>query len=295
MRFGIIANMARPGAGKVVGRILEWAAGHKVELCLSDRMAEEVGCDYPSVPRREVPAVSDVIVSLGGDGTLLASARAVRNQGTPILGINLGSLGFLTQLTPASLEETLTAVLENRYKIEKRMVAEVEIEHGCDIDYPFALNDVVVDRGSVSRIINLDLYANDYFICSYAADGLIVSTPTGCTAYSLAVGGPILNPLMNALIVSPISAFSLTTRPIVFSADDDLRVVVRSKHSDPVLTLDGQVDCRLSKESSFIVRRADYHINFIVFRKNSFYDVLRSKLHWGRLPEGDSGGQPKYY
>jgi len=295
MRFGVIANMERPDAGQVIGRIIKWADRNRVQLFLGNPIVGKIPGDITGYDHEDLPARSDVIISLGGDGTLLASARAVGNNGTPILGINLGSLGFLTQLTPVNLEETLTAVLNGQHRIERRMMAEVEIEHGPEIKHPFALNDVVVDRGSVSRIINLDLYANDYFICSYAADGLIVATPTGSTAYSLAVGGPILNPHMNALTVSPISAFSLTTRPIIFSGNDDLRVVVRSKHSDPVLTLDGQVSCRLPQESSFIVRRADYHINFIVFRKNSFYDVLRSKLHWGRLPEGDSGDQPKYY
>ena len=294
MRFGIIANMARPGADQVVERIFKWAEQHGVRLYLNDRMSDKVTGAFPLMSRDEVAENSDVLVSLGGDGTMLASARAVGRRGVPILGINLGSLGFLTQITPAGLEDTLTAVLEKRYEIEKRMVAEVEIEEGPKIDHPYALNDVVVDRGAVSRIINLDLYANDYFICSYAADGLIVCTPTGSTAYSLAVGGPILNPLMNALTVSPISAFSLTTRPIIFSGDDRLRVVVRSKHSNPVLTVDGQVDCSLPKESSFLVRKADYHINFIVFSTYSFYDVLRRKLHWGRLPEGDGSSQPKF-
>lgn len=295
MRFGIIANMQRPDAERAVERIFKWAEEHGVSLYLSDRMSGEVTGDYPRMSREDLAENSDIIVSLGGDGTMLASARAIGNRGLPILGINLGSLGFLTQLTPVALEETLSAVLEKRYSIEKRMVLEVEIEDGPDIDHPFALNDVVVDRGSVSRIINLDLYANDYFICSYTADGLIIATPTGSTAYSLAVGGPILNPLMDAMTVSPISAFSLTTRSIVFPAGDELRVVVKSKHSQPVLTLDGQVDCRLPMEASFLVRRADYHINFIVFHSYSFYGVLRSKLHWGRLPEGDDSSQPKFF
>jgi NAD+ kinase len=137
----------------------------------------------------------------------------------------------------------------------------------------------------------MDLFANNYFICSYAADGLIISTPTGSTAYALAVGGPILNPLMDAFIVAPISAFSLTSRPIIFSDRDVLQVRVRSSHSAPVLTIDGQVSCNLAQQSSFTVRRADYCINFIVFRENSFYDVLRNKLHWGRLPESAPGQQ----
>ncbi len=289
MRLGIIANMSRPDAEKVIGRIVEWGDSNAVELTLCKTASDSIETSLPVVPRDEIAARSDVVVSLGGDGTMLATARAVGDAGIPILGINLGSLGFLTQLQPAVLEETLSAVLDGKYILEERMVAEVELENNEQLDSNFALNDIVIDRGSVSRLISLNLYANGSFICSYTADGLIVSTPTGSTAYSLAVGGPILSPAMNAFIVSPISAFALTTRPIVFPDHDELRIVTRSKHSDPVLTLDGQVSCRLSQESSIIIRRAGYHINFIVLKKNSFYDVLRGKLHWGKLPEGNSG------
>jgi len=294
MNLGIIANMNRPDAAEVIRKIAYWAERTKVKLTLSDQIKGLYDGEYSYVAGDKLPETCDVIVSLGGDGTMLATARAVGRSGVPILGINLGSLGFLTQLTPSVLDETLTAILENRYKIERRMVAEVELEDGSELDNKCALNDVVVDRGSVTRIINLDLYANDHFIGSYVADGLIVSTPTGSTAYSLAVGGPILNPLMKAFIVSPISAFALTTRPIVFSGEDELRIMVRSKHSEPILTLDGQVAQSLHQESSIIIRRADYNINFIVFRKNSFYDVLRDKLHWGRLPEGNPSGSRGY-
>ncbi|MEZ5358934.1 MAG: NAD(+)/NADH kinase [Candidatus Zixiibacteriota bacterium] len=294
MRLGIIANMRRPDADDVIRRIIAWAEQHAVDTNLCSQSMQDHDFQIPVYSCDELPLRSDVIVSLGGDGTLLSTARAVGDHGTPILGINLGSLGFLTQITPTALEETLTAVLQKNYSIEKRMVAEVHIEEGPELEQPFALNDIVVDRGGISRIINLDLYANDYFICSYAADGLIISTPTGSTAYSLAVGGPILNPLMNAFIVSPISAFSLTTRPVIFSEFDELRIVARTADREPVLTLDGQVSCNLSQKSSFTVRKADYDINFIVFRKNSFYDVLRNKLHWGRLPEGKPG-KPKYF
>ncbi len=289
MRLGIFANMDRPDADKVIQRIINWAEQNDVTLCFSESISEKVGGQQSFLPPGEIPKKTDVVVSLGGDGTLLATARAVGRHGKPILGINVGSLGFLTQQTPNLVEETLTAVLEKNYKIEKRMVAEVQVEGAAKMDYPYALNDVVVDRGSVSRMIYLDLFADDYFICSYAADGLIISTPTGSTAYSLAVGGPILHPLMPAFVVSPISPFALTTRPIVFSENVRLRVFVHSSNSDPVLTIDGQVACNLTRESSVIVRKADYYIDFIVFKKNSFYDVLRTKLHWGRLPEGQPG------
>lgn len=278
--------MDRPDAENVVGRIIDWAGKNGVSLFFCDQLAARVGRGQSFIPREQLPHNTDLIISLGGDGTMLATARAVGRNGTPILGINLGYLGFLTQLTPAVLEVALTAILETRYQIEPRMVAQVKVGSGDRLAWPVALNDIVVDRGQVSRIIHLDLFANDSFICSYAADGLIISTPTGSTAYALAVGGPIVNPRMSVFIATPISPFSLTTRPILFSDNDILRVDVHSKHSQPVLTLDGQVACNLDMESSLTVGKADYHINFIVLHKDSFYEVLRNKLHWGRLPEG---------
>jgi len=289
MRFGIIANMDRPDAQNVVGRIIEWAGKNGITLHFCDQLAARVGRGQSFLPREKLPENTDLIISLGGDGTMLSTARAVGRHGTPILGINLGYLGFLTQLTPAALEVTLTAIMDKRYQIEPRMVARVEVDDGARLAQPVALNDIVVDRGQVSRIIHLDLYANDNFICSYAADGLIISTPTGSTAYALAVGGPIVHPRMSVFIATPISPFSLTTRPILFADSDLLKVVVHSKHSEPVLTLDGQVACNLDRESSLTVRKADYRINFIVLYKDSFYEVLRNKLHWGRLPEGTQG------
>jgi len=295
MRLGIKANMNRPDADKVIHRIIEWSHKNDVALNFSETLRDKITADVSFLSNDDLPVQSDIIVSLGGDGTLLSAARMIGRQETPILGINLGSLGFLTQQTPDVLEQTFTALLSQKYKIEKRMVAQVEVESAeSEMDCTCALNDIVIDRGSVSRIITLDLYANDYFICSYSADGLIVATPTGSTAYALAVGGPIINPLMSAFIVAPISAFSLTTRPIIFAESDELRIVARSKHSDPVLTVDGQVSSHLDRESSIRIRKADYSVNFIVFRRNAFYDVLRSKLHWGRLPESHPG-TPKYY
>ena len=157
MRLGIIANMDRPDAKEVIRRIVGWADQNKASLFFSDRLSESVDSERSFVAHGKLAETSDVIVSLGGDGTLLASARVVGDSGTPIFGINLGSLGFLTQQTPQVLENALTSILDEKYRIEKRMVAEVLVEDGPDLEFPFALNDAVVDRGSVSRIIHLDL------------------------------------------------------------------------------------------------------------------------------------------
>ncbi len=203
------------------------------------------------------------------------------------MGINLGSLGFLTQLTADEMESALTRVAENDYNIEERLVLKTEVLNDSPLEYPFALNDVVVDKGNVSRVINLSLYANDEYICSYTADGIVISTPTGSTAYSLAVGGPILDPTMQAFIVSPISPFSLATRPIIFPPDSVLEIKVRSEHGNAMLTIDGQVATQFRPIGSIKVSRADHIAKLIRFEENSFYDILRKKLHWGKLPVVD--------
>jgi len=287
MRFGIIVNFLRPDAGDAVITAAEWCKKHNHEVYLCDDIISQVKLDVRVCPRNEIWKFSDVVISMGGDGTILASVRALAGHSRPILGINLGSLGFLTQLTADKLESALNRVVGNDYRIEERLVLKTEVMGESALEYPYALNDVVVDKGNVSRVINLSLYANDEYICSYTADGLVISTPTGSTAYSLAVGGPILDPTMQAFIVSPISPFSLTTRPMIFPPDSILEIKVRSEHGNAMLTIDGQVATKFCPTGSIKVSRADHIAKLIRFSENSFYDILRKKLHWGKLPVVD--------
>jgi NAD+ kinase len=287
MKFGVIANFERPDAPETVDFIIEWCRKNKHRVLVCEDIFSNKALNIRTISRSEVCQNVDVVISLGGDGTMLASARALGEREVPILGINLGSLGFLTQLTPDQLEEALDHVAKNDYRVEKRLVLKTEILGGNNLQYPYALNDVVIDKGAVSRVINLSLYADDEYISSYTADGLIVATPTGSTAYSLAVGGPILNPMMNAIIVSPISAFSLTSRPLVFPPDVAIEVRIRSEHGKALLTIDGQVATHFSPTGSIRVSRADHCVKFITFEESSFYDILRRKLHWGKLPVVD--------
>lgn len=287
MRFGVIANFDRPDAAKAVKLIVQWCDKNKHEVYVSERITSGNKLSAPALPKTDDGENVDVIISLGGDGTMLSSARALGELAIPILGINLGYLGFLTQLTPDQLEEALRHVAADNYQIEERLVLKTEVLNGAQLEYPYALNDVVIDKGDISRVINLSLYANDEYISSYTADGLIVATPTGSTAYSLAVGGPILNPIMNAFIVSPISPFSLTSRPLVFPPDFTLEVRVRSEHGNALLTIDGQVATHFSPTGSIKITRAEHCVRFITFAESSFYDILRRKLHWGKLPVVD--------
>ena len=284
MRFGLIANLKRIGAGEGINQFVEWAgkSGNCVVLC--DELKEMSGNDIEFSPRSEIASKVDILVSMGGDGTLLASARAVRDTGTPLLGINLGSLGFLTQLTPQQLDPALDAICKGDYDVEPRMVLRTEMEGMSHTESPFALNDVVVNNGPVTRLIDINLCVNGEDIVTYRADGLVISTPTGSTAYSLAVGGPIMHPRMEAMIAAPISSFALTTRPMIFSPEDVLELRIVSDDHRGGLALDGQIMLPIVGSSKVTIRRADFSLKFIVFPENTFYRVLKNKLHWGHTP-----------
>ncbi|RKX25541.1 MAG: NAD(+) kinase [Candidatus Zixiibacteriota bacterium] len=284
MRFGLIANLHQFGAGDIVTVFLEWARKGNHEVIISDEH-RQIGDDFNTyLPRDAIASKVDIVVSMGGDGTLLASARAVGVECTPLLGVNLGSLGFLTQLTPKQLTYALDAIVAGDYQIEERMLLKATVEGGQQLAQPYALNDIVVDKGAISRLIEICFRVNDENIVTYRADGIVIATPTGSTAYSLAVGGPIMHPKMMGIIASPISSFSLSTRPMVFDADDVLELTVKSEDRVVGLTLDGQVMTSLLDTARVTITRAEFTARFIIFPENSFFKVLRNKLHWGVPP-----------
>ena len=282
--IGIIANIKKPQTKQVVEDIVHWAEENKVNFFLDQELSPLVDYRDKLSPRENFSQLCDMIISLGGDGTMLASARAVGQHPTPILGINLGGLGFLTEITSNDLDKTLERLKQKDFFIEKRMVLETEVEGLKKFDQ-YALNDVVIDKGEVARLFQMNLYANDEFICSYSADGLIISTPTGSTAYCLAAGGPIINPKTNVIIVTPMCPHTFASRPIVFSDNENLKVVVELAHREAVLTIDGQVAFALKSGSSVLVRKAKHSVNLVKFKERSFYDILRRKLHWGARPK----------
>ena len=285
MRFGLVANLQREGTKQAVSDFLDWSKQSGTEIFLWDGLKEIApGQSYCSF--EELPEKCDVLVSMGGDGTLIHSARAVGDRKTKLLGVNVGSLGFLTQITPQSMIPCLDRIVKGDYSVEERMALTVKIDRTGETFH--ALNEAVVDNGPISRMIDIRLQVNGEDIVNYRCDGLIIATPTGSTAYSLASGGPILHPTMQAIIASPISAFSLTTRPMIFRADDILVLKVRSQHKVASLTVDGQVMRELLDGDVVSIKRADFAYQFISFEENSFYRVCRSKLHWGVLPSGDS-------
>ena len=298
-RVGIIANPARPVVASLIPELVRLVTSRSGKPTLSADLAATAGeavargeCVVVDSDERAVEDV-DWVIAIGGDGTLLKTARLVGVSGTPILGVNSGKLGFMMQTTPGDLDDALERVFDGRYTLDKRLVLEGRIASGmlagtvaADADQDVAdafsaLNDIVIDKGAICRVIELGIYINDEYVNDVMADGLIVSTPTGSTAYSLAAGGPILAPDMEAIVVSPICPHTLSNRAMVLAARDRIRIEVRADHPDLLLTVDGQENVVIQPGSTVELYRAEHTIHLIRFTDRSFYDVLRTKLKWG--------------
>ncbi len=281
MKLGLLANTSRPGAGAVLAEILNWAKKAGVQVFTSAE-ATALAPGGTAVPEEELAQQADAVLALGGDGTILRTARLAGGSQKPILGINTGGLGFLAELSNQNITAALERLKKGDYRLEERMVLQAEIK--TTGQKFFSLNDVVVEKGEVRRLLKLSLAVNGEYICSYASDGLVIATPTGSTAYSLSVGGPIINPKMALTIVVPISPHSLASRPLIFEPEDVLEVTLSQPEKEAFLTVDGQVSVRITSADRLEVKKAPYSVRLVRFKETSFYQVLRSKLHWGVLP-----------
>lgn len=282
-RLGIIVNTQRPNSAEVLGRVEIWAKSHSWPIVAIEKINAVRTQDYPSVPPEKFADKIDLLLSLGGDGTILTGARAVSEAGIPVLGINLGTLGFLTAASPDEVESVLDRLEAGEYVVEERLMLEVREPSGGR-DHWAALNDIVIDKGGIARLITVTVHLNGEFLSEIAGDGLIVATPTGSTAYALSVGGPILWPTMQGFLTAPISPHTLAQRPMVFRADDALQVTVASVAGEAMLTVDGQWTRKLAEGATVDIRRAPYPARLVNLPGRSFLRVLRSKLHWGLGP-----------
>ena len=282
-KFGIIGHINRPQVRETTEAIINWCAINDVSCKICKDLIPVVGKNDIAVEKNEIWRHSDVIISLGGDGTMLSAAHAVGMHGIPIFGINLGKLGFLTDQYIGEINTALERLKNGEFQVEERMALQAEISDGGLKDI-IILNDLVVDRGDSFNLIQLDLYANNEFVCSYAADGIIVSTPTGSTAYSLSVGGPIIQPSMDAISVSPISPHTLTLRPILFPADYEIRLTRGISVRELRVSIDGQYFGKMKDGQEIRVRRAESKVKLIKIDGGSFFEILRTKLHWGARP-----------
>ncbi len=282
---GILVRPDLGQAGPAVRDLVAWLQERSVGACLDQHtaalveVAARVACGVAS--SREVAATADVLVVLGGDGTLLAASHLV-DRPVPVLGVNFGSLGFLTEITMAELYPTLEGVLSGDYRFEERRMLRARVQQRDTPDTTGdVLNDVVVTKAALSRIIELDVAVDGLFVSAFRADGLIVSSPTGSTAYNLAAGGPILHPTLDAVVLTPICPHMLTNRPLVVSDRSSIEVRLRAgRESDAHLTLDGQRGFPLRGGDVVTVTRSPRTIRLVKAQRD-YFEVLRTKLKWG--------------
>ena len=281
--FGIIAHIKKTNVERTARVIIDWLRLQNLEYWICEDLAELLNETDQVKPLSNIWEGVDCVLSLGGDGTMLSSIRAVGHHGTPVFGINVGRLGFLTEILAQDIPEALDKLKNDDYIIDNRMVLETYII-GSENDKYYALNDVVLDHGESTRLIKLDLYLDKQFVCSYNADGLIISTPTGSTAYNLSAGGPVIHPYLGALIANPICPHSLTLRPIIFDDRSKLHIKIAHNDIDVRLTVDGQVNCVLDSGAEVLIKKAPHTVKLIRIKEYSFCDILRTKLHWGARP-----------
>ena len=234
------------------------------------------------IPRDEVPEGCDLVIVLGGDGTLLSAARAIGRREIPLFPVNLGGLGFLTAITIDELYPELERAFRGEHRIAKRKLLATEVVRGGQVVAAYeALNDAVLTKAAIARMIDLDAHVDEQFVCAYKADGLIISTPTGSTAYSLSAGGPIIFPSVPAICITPICPHMLTNRPVLVPETSVIRVISRAPDESVFLTIDGQVGNPIREGDTLVCRSSDYTLRLVRPPHMMFFDVLRQKLKWG--------------
>jgi NAD+ kinase len=281
-RIGIVTKPNEPRATEVAARIAEWAAEHEINLFVNDRVKER---DLPpgtfSATAREVADHCDVLVALGGDGTMIATARLVSGRGTPVLGVNLGTLGYLTEFSAEDVIPALEFVVRGDYELDRRLMLEWRVlRDGDQVGAGTALNDVVVNKSALARIIDIDFTVGGQYVTTFRADGLILSTPTGSTAYNLSAGGPIIAPGVEAIAIAPICPHTLTNRPLVLPHYAEIRLRIHTREQEVMLTSDGQTGMPLMADDRVELRKSARTFNTIAAKDRDYFEILRSKLKW---------------
>jgi len=284
-RIGLVLNPHRLNAPSVARELIEWLLKKGCQIWVEEKLANALGKSNLGSPSDELADRIELLIVLGGDGTLLYGTHLVWKKDIPILGINLGSLGFLTEVTQEELYPVLGPILEDKIEYEERMLVKAEvIRKGSPIQSFRGLNEVAITMGPIARVITLEISIEGEYLGAYAADGVVVATPTGSTAYSLSAGGPILNPAMEALVLTPICPHTLAIRPIVLPNTHSIEIVVKESPQGAVLTVDGQEGFPLAESDRILLAKAERSIR-IIKSPRGFYGLVRTKLRWGGLPE----------
>ena len=287
-RIGVVVKPHQPDALQTLCRLTEWLSQRDIKLVGGpeierERIEHQTGCAIESVKEEALAKTVDLMLVLGGDGTMIATARMLGDIEVPVMGVNYGGLGYLAEFPLEELFSALEAILAGDYKVQERLMLTVELRRGEElITKNRVLNDVVVNKSALARIIEIETYLNNQFLNRFRADGLIVSTPTGSTAYNLSAGGPIIFPSMNAVVITPICPFTLSNRPIVVPDDSVIEVRLMTKNEEVALTLDGQVGFPLQAGDRALIRKSNATFNLVQPANRNYFDVLRNKLRWGR-------------
>lgn len=287
-RIGVIVKPHQPDALETLCRLTKWLSEHGITLVgpnevERERIEHQTGCTIDVVPENDLAQQVDLMLVLGGDGTMIATSRMIGDTQVPVIGVNYGGLGYLAEFPLEELFPALDSILTGEYRVQQRMMLTVELWRGEElVTRNRVLNDVVVNKSALARIVEIEAYLDEQFVNLFRADGLIVATPTGSTAYNLSAGGPIIYPSMNAVVITPICPFTLSNRPLVVPDDSMIEVRLVTENEEVALTLDGQVGFPLQAGDRALIRKSNTAFNLVQPPGRNYFDVLRDKLKWGR-------------
>lgn len=278
---GLVINYEKEKAQEITNWIVDWLSFKKIKVYVEGDKDKGIRRKDFSCTNEKFFNSVDLIISLGGDGTLLRAAKIAATDGIPIFGVNLGGLGFLTQIGIDNLEIFLEKIYQGKCFFDERMMLDCIVKRKeKEIKKFTALNDIVIGKGAFARLISLATYINDDYVITYSADGLVISTSTGSTAYSLSAGGPIVNPNINSMILTPICPHTLSARPLIIGENDQVRITLELSEEEVMVTIDGQEGFTLEPKDEVIVKKSIYKTRLIAFKEKSFYAILREKLRW---------------
>ncbi len=283
-KIGVVVGPQKPDAIAVVCELVEWCAVRKIELCAPPEVAQQVRCTPMLMDAEELAESLDLLVVLGGDGTMLGASRLIGTRRIPVMGINFGYLGYLTEFTLQEMFSALEEVRAGNFLLEGRMLLDVSVERdGNTVALHRALNDAVINQAALAKMIELECYINGDFVNRFRADGMIIATPTGSTAYSLSAGGPIVFPSMSAILLTPICPHTLSNRPVVVPGEAKIELRFKKADDGAMLSIDGQRSVTLTPQDRVTLRRSEMTFEIVRPRQRNYFEVLRTKLKWGSL------------